>query len=365
MTDQNAVIDTHRFVRNSMTAAIQIGVVFLLASWCLDIVKPFIGIVAWAAIIAIAIYPLHTTLARVLRGRAKWASLIIVLIGLSILIIPAWSLTGSSIGAAQNLAKQLESGTVVIPPPNESVADWPLIGAKAYSLWAEAASDLEAMLKNHAEQVKSFSAWLLKSVAGTAAGVLGFAASIIIAGVLLLTASSSYQAARAIGHKLGGERGADFADLSVATIRSVAKGILGVALIQTLLAAIGLLVMGVPGAGIWAAIVLVLAIMQLPPLLVLGPIAIWVFSTAEPVPATIFLVYSVLVSFSDGILKPLFLGRGVDVPMLVILLGAIGGMLSAGIIGLFIGAVILALGYQLFRFWLNDQSEETDIASNK
>jgi predicted PurR-regulated permease PerM len=136
--------------------------------------------------------------------------------------------------------------------------------------------------------------------------------------------------------------------------------VLGVALIQTFLAAIGLLVMGVPGAGIWAAIVLLLAIMQLPPILILGPIAAWVFSTADPVPATIFLVYSIIVSFSDGVLKPMFLGRGVDVPMLVILLGAIGGMISSGIIGLFIGAVILALGYQLFQFWLNDGEENPE-----
>jgi predicted PurR-regulated permease PerM len=366
MTDKNAALDTHRFVQNSMAAAIQIGAIFLLASWCLDIVKPFIGIVAWAAIIAVALYPLHTKLAGILGGRAKWASLVIVLIGLAILIVPAWSLAGSSIEAAQNLAKQLDSGTLTIPPPDESVAEWPLIGTKVYSLWAETASDLESMLRNHADQVKSFSSWLLKGVAGTATGLLGFAASIIIAGVLLLTAKSSYRSARGIGRKLGGERGADFTDLSVATIRSVAKGVLGVALIQTLLAAIGLLVMGVPGAGIWAAIVLLLAVMQLPPLLVLGPIAIWVFSTAQPVPATIFLVYSLLVSFSDGILKPIFLGRGVDVPMLVILLGAIGGMLSAGIIGLFIGAVILALGYKLYEFWLNDDPlEDSDLIEVK
>jgi predicted PurR-regulated permease PerM len=198
---------------------------------------------------------------------------------------------------------------------------------------------------------------LLKSVAGTAKGLLAFAASIIIAGVFLLMADSSYSAFRRIGRRLGGDRGADFTDLSVATVRSVAKGVLGVALIQTLLAAIGLLVMGVPGAGIWASIVLLLAIMQLPPILVLGPVAFWVFSVAAPVPATIFLVYCMLVSFSDGLLKPLLLGRGVDVPMLVILLGAIGGMISAGIIGLFIGAVILALGYQLFQAWVSEGEE--------
>ncbi len=367
MTDQNTSVESKRFVKNSLAAAIQIGLLFLLASWCIDIISPFIGIVAWAAIISIAIYPLHVKLAAMLGGRPKLSSVIIVLIGLSILVIPSWSLTGSSIDAAQNVAKGLESGTLTVPPPDESVAEWPLVGGRVYSLWTEAASGLEATLRNHADQVKSFSTWLLKAVSGTALGMLGFGASIIIAGVFLLSADKSYHAFRGVGHRLSGDLGADFTDLSIATIRSVAKGVLGVALIQTLLAAIGLLVMGVPGAGIWAAIILVLAIMQLPPLLVLGPIAFWVFSTAEPVTATVFLVYCLLVSFSDGLLKPLFLGRGVDVPMLVILLGAIGGMITAGIIGLFTGAVVLTLGYQLFQFWLSggETSAEVEIGSSE
>ena len=358
MSDQNSTPADQTFIRNSVGAAIQIGLLFLMAAWCIKIITPFLGILAWAAIIAVAVFPMHMKLARVLGDKEKLSVIIIVLIGLSILLVPTWSLTGSSIETAQNLAVSLEEGTASIPPPADKVADWPLIGKRVHKVWAEAATNLEDMLRNHADQVKAFSTWLLKAVAGTAKGILGFAVSIIIAGVLMLTADSSYQAFRRVGHRLSGDQGADFTDLAVATIRSVAKGVLGVALIQTFLAAIGLLVMGVPGAGIWASIVLVLAIMQLPPILILGPIAAWVFSTADPVPATIFLVYCIIVSFSDGILKPIFLGRGVDVPMLVILLGAIGGMITSGIIGLFIGAVILALGYQLFQFWLTQDQDE-------
>jgi predicted PurR-regulated permease PerM len=360
MSDPNPDIESQAFIKNSVGAAIQIGLLFLMAAWCLKIITPFIGLISWAAIIAVAVFPMHCKLARVLGGRDKLSVVIIVLIGLSILLVPTWSLTGSSIDTAQRLAVSLDEGTLVVPPPADKVADWPLIGKRVHGVWSEAASNLEAMLHKHADQVKAFSSWLLSAVAGTAKGILGFAVSIIIAGVLMLTAEASYQAFRGIGSRLAGERGADFADLAVATIRSVAKGVLGVALIQTFLAAIGLLVMGVPGAGIWASIVLLLAIMQLPPILILGPIAAWVFSTADPVPATIFLVYSIIVSFSDGLLKPMLLGRGVDVPMLVILLGAIGGMITAGIIGLFIGAVILALGYQLFQFWLNDGKVESE-----
>ncbi len=151
---------------------------------------------------------------------------------------------------------------------------------------------------------------------------------------------------------LAGERGKGLTDLAVATIRSVAKGVLGVAIIQALLSAIGLVVMGIPAAGIWTFAVLMLAIMQLPPFIILAPIAIWVFSTAEPVPATIFAVYALIVSASDSFLKPLFLGRGMEIPMLVILLGAIGCMILAGIVGLFIGAIVLALGYEILKDWM-------------
>ncbi len=126
-----------------------------------------------------------------------------------------------------------------------------------------------------------------------------------------------------------------------------------------MLSAIGLVLIDVPAAGIWTFAVLMLAIMQLPPIFVLGPIAIWVFSMAEPVPATIFLVYALIVSASDSFLKPMFLGRGMEIPMLVILLGAIGGMIMSGIVGLFVGAVVLALGYQIMVAWM-----ETDELLN-
>jgi len=357
MPQPNPSAESQQFVKNSLAAAIQIGILFLLAAWCIDIIRPFISIIAWASIIAVAVYPLHCKLAGVLGGKEKLSVTLIILLALSLLMVPAWHLGGSSIETAKNLSISLDEGTLQVPPPANKVEEWPLIGKRVYSVWNAAATNLEAFLQKYTDQIHAFSAWLLKAVASTATGILGFAASIIIAGVMMLGADAAYQATRGIGRRLGGDRGADFTDLAVATIRSVAKGVLGVALIQTLLAAIGLLVMGVPAAGIWAGLVLLLAIMQLPPLLVLGPIVVWVFSTADPVPATIFAVYSLIVSFSDGVLKPFLLGRGVDVPMLVILLGAIGGMISAGIIGLFIGAIILALGYQLFQTWLHEHDE--------
>jgi predicted PurR-regulated permease PerM len=146
-------------------------------------------------------------------------------------------------------------------------------------------------------------------------------------------------------------------DVAERTVRSVASGILGVALIQALLAGLGFLVAGVPAAGLLTLICLITGVIQLGVVIVLIPVAIYLFSTATTTTAVGFLIWTILIAPIDNILKPMLLGRGVDVPMLVIFVGAIGGFLSSGIIGLFLGAVVLALGYKLLLVWL--QQEET------
>ena len=191
-------------------------------------------------------------------------------------------------------------------------------------------------------------------VAGLGLALIQFLISLIIAAVLLANAESCKRTTHAIFRRLAGEQGEEFANISAATIRSVVQGVLGVAIIQSVLAGIGLIAVDVPGAGIWALMVLFLAVLQLPPLLVLGPIIFYVFTTSATTPAVIFMIWSIVVSVSDSFLKPLFLGRGMDVPMLVILLGAIGGMMMSGLIGLFVGSVVLSLGYKVFQAWLMD-----------
>jgi len=180
--------------------------------------------------------------------------------------------------------------------------------------------------------------------------------AIVIAGVLLANSETGIQVARAIAVRLAGERGMEFVALSGATVRNVSRGILGVAVIQAILAGIGCLVMGVPAAGLWALLVLILAVIQLPTILVLGPIIIYVFYTANTVPAVLFAVWSLLVGLCDSFLKPLLMGRGASVPMLVVFIGALGGFMFSGIIGLFLGAVVLSLGFKLFQAWLAVQS---------
>jgi predicted PurR-regulated permease PerM len=266
-------------------------------------------------------------------------------------------ISNSLIDTSLNIRDRYEAGTLEIPPPNDSVKDWPLVGEKLHAFWAEASTNLQDTLKKYQAEVKKVGGMIVSAAAGAGGGILQFVLSIIISGILVANASGGYSITKKIFSRLSGEsKGQAYTDLTKATIRSVAQGVLGVAVIQAVLAGLGMFVMDVPGWGLWALMILVLAIAQLPPILVLGFVVVYVFSVADTTPAVIFLIYSLIVSASDGFLKPLFLGRGMETPMLVILLGAIGGMLLSGIIGLFVGAIVLALGYELFMAWLN-QSE--------
>lgn len=359
--------EDREFVKRAVEASIRIGVLLLIAIWSLQIIRPFIDLVLWSVILAVAVYPMFAGLAKRLGGRRRLAATLITLMALAILLIPTWKFFGAAIDEAREVAAQAEAGTLRVPPPPEGVQEWPLIGERTYAFWAQASQNLEATLQQIQTELQAFGTWALRSLAGLAGTVLKFVLSIIIAGVFLSTAGKGKDFSVMFATRLAGPQGADFVRLSVATIRSVAQGVIGIALIQSALSGIGLLVVGVPGAMIWALIVLVLAVMQLPPILVLGPAMVYVFATSSTVTAVIFLVYGLIVSASDSFLKPLLMGRGVDVPMLVILLGAIGGMILSGIIGLFVGAVVLALAYQLMMAWLKQDTDlglnsETDIS---
>ncbi|MGI9261726.1 MAG: AI-2E family transporter, partial [Woeseiaceae bacterium] len=322
---------------------------------------PFIGVVIWGVIISIALYPAHVSLAQKFNSE-KLSSTFLVLCGLVIIIVPVWFLADSTIEGLQYVSGELQDGAVHIPPPNDSVAEWPLIGERVHAVWSSAATNLADTLNKFSPQLRSMGETVVGAIGGVVGSAFQFIFATIIGGVLLLSAEKGYRTSRNVANSLvGGEGGEKLTDMSILTIRSVVKGVLGVAVIQTILAAIGLVAIGMPAAGLFAGVVLILAIVQLPPIIVLGPIAIWYFSVADGMPATVFLVYAFIVSMSDAFLKPMLLGRGVETPMLVILIGAIGGMITQGIVGLFIGAVILAVGYELFTAWMApDEDDEAE-----
>jgi len=356
MTDSNQTSNQVTFVANALEAFIRIGVVALLVLWCFRIGRPFIQIILWGIIIAVALRPIHQKIQSIIGGRGKLAAVFITLFALVLVITVGVMLSGTLIDGAKTLSFQIKEGTLAVPPAPKSVKSWPIIGNSLYQAWRLASINLAAALSKFTPQLTAFSQWLLTNGARTGVGVLKFIVSIFIAGIFLTKADAGNKAAKSIGTRLAGEQGDELVSLAASTLRSVVKGIIGVAVIQSLLAGLGFLAVGIPGAGLWALLVLILAVAQLPAFLVLGPMIIYVFSSASMVTAVLFTIWSLFVGLCDNFLKPILLGRGVQVPMVIVFIGAIGGFINSGIIGLFIGAIVFVVGYQLFMSWLHQKA---------
>ncbi|WP_460423895.1 AI-2E family transporter [Pseudomonas sp. ZL2] len=340
--------------RELLDVLIRAGLIAVLVLFCFDIFKPFLNLMLWAVILAITLYPLSQRLGGWLGGRPRWAAVVLVIIGLACLIGPL-SLLGASVAdTVQQGITGFEDQRIEIPPPPANVREWPLIGAPLYGIWAHASSDLSWAATQVAPHLKGLSKTLLTQLAGIGSGILMFLVALVVAGLIMAKGATGQRAAVAIATRVAGpQRGEQLAALCTATIRAVAQGVVGIAFIQMLLVGVALVIMGVPAAGVLALLVLLLGITQLPVLLITLPVAIYVLAHDGVSASTvIFVIWILLAGLADNVLKPMLLGRGVAVPMPVVLIGALGGMLTNGIIGLFIGPVVLAVGYELFMSWV-------------
>jgi predicted PurR-regulated permease PerM len=346
-------------VRTAIEIFIRIALLVLLIAWCFQILYPFSSIILWGIILALALAPVYNAINARLNNSRKWSATIIIVVGLLILILPSWWLLDSAISGTKELHTSMEAGTLTIPPPEEKVKDWPLIGEKTYNMWEQASLNLDAFTTKYKDQINNIGKSFLDNLLDIASTVLAFAVSVIIAGILLATKGTE-DAAKKIFRKLVGERGDKIAKLAVDTVGNVTKGILGVALIQSLLVGIGFLLAGVPYAGLWAIMVFMLSVLQLPPPIIVIPVIVYLFSVMGTVPAVLWSIYLFLASISDNVLKPILLGKGAPVPMLVIFLGVIGGFMLSGFIGLFTGAIVLSLGYRIFIFWLEEDNKSIE-----
>jgi predicted PurR-regulated permease PerM len=352
----SAARDRVLLARNIETA-IKVGVLGVLLLYCYQIVRPFIVPLVWGLIIAVAIYPAFMRLRAVVRGRNSLAAALVTVILLAALLIPAVMLSDTLIQGATSVVKALTEGRLSIPPSPEGMAAWPLIGKPLSTFWSLATTNIEAAVAQIGPQLRDSAVWLLGAAAGVGLAMVQFVVAVVISGVLLAHAAAGERISASIASRLADERGLEFERLIITTVRSVTRGIIGVALLQSILAGLGFLAVGVPGAGLWALLCLILAIVQIGVFPIVAPAAFYVVATSESTLVTIlFLGWSIAVGLLDNILKPLLLGRGVDVPMAVIFIGAIGGFLASGLVGLFIGSVILVLGYRLFLLWLDDDA---------
>jgi predicted PurR-regulated permease PerM len=341
------------FINWSIEAAIKIALLCIIIWISYLIFRPFLVLILWGIIVAVAVYPIHKKLLPLVGGKSGISASILSLVMLAVIIVPTIFFIISLVDNIQMLASSFDSDTYAIPPPPDNVRDWPFIGKPVYDLWAMSSENIEQLLTTYSDQATQLGEWLLSSITSIVITLFVFIGSIIVSAIFLSnTQKSSHAALKVFNRLIGAERGPQMLNNTAATIRSVVQGVLGVAIIQATLVGAGFFVADIPAASILTLIVLFLAIVQLPPSLVVIPVIIYVFSVSSTGFAVGFAIWSMLAGISDTFLKPLMLGRGLAIPMLVILIGAIGGMILFGIIGLFLGSVILALAYQLFQGWV-------------
>ena len=355
-----------RILRQNMSGeeiiqlAVRVGLLAFLLYWSFVLVSPFIPILAWSVVLTVALYPPYNWLSGQLGGRPKLAALTITAIALAIIIGPVTWLGFGMVDGLQDLASQFVAGTVVIPSPPEGVKDWPIAGAQIFDLWDRASTNLSLVLRELAPHLKPLAGPIIAFAGSAGFGTLKFVAAVALSGFLFHYGPQLVVAIRRIQARLITERNQDFVALAGLTIRTVAQGVIGVAVLQSLLAGIGLKLAGVPHAGLLAFAVLILAILQIGSAVVLFPVIIWIWATRDFAVALPLTIYLLIVGLADNVLKPILMGRGLNTPMLVIFIGVLGGMLAHGMLGLFVGPIILAVTWELMMAWIR---EERAVAS--
>ena len=331
---------------------IRLGLLAFLIYWTFVLIRPFVPILAWSIVLAVALYPVFSLLSRLLGGRPKLAAAILTIINLGIVIGPATWLGLSAVEGLKEFAGNLSAGNLVVPSPPEGVKDWPLIGPRLYELWSQASNNIRAALREVAPHLKPVAGTILALAGNAGVGTLKFLLSVALAGFLFPYGSQLVTAGRGFLHRIVPEQSEHFLDLAGATIRAVSQGVIGVAIVQSLLAGIGFKLAGVPGAGLLAFAVMLLTIVQIGAAIVLLPVIIWIWIEKDFTTALLLTLFLGIVGIFDNIVKPLVMGRGLTTPTLVIFIGVVGGTLAHGIVGLFIGPIILSLAWELTVAWI-------------
>ena len=331
---------------------VRLGLLGLLIIWTFILIRPFAMILVWAVVLAVAFNPVFVLLAKALGGRPKLAAGLLTAINLTILIGPATWLGMGAVDGVKDFAAQLTAGDFAIPTPPESIRSWPVIGPQLYDFWDEASSNIRAVLRQITPYLKPFAGTLLGLAGDAGVGAIKFLLSVAVAGLMFPYGQQLVAAGRGFLSRIVPEQSEHFLDLAGATIRAVAQGVIGIAVIQALLAGIGFKMAGIPIAGLLALIVLLLSIVQIGGAIVMLPVIIWIWTAKDFTTALLLTLFLGVVSVLDNILKPLVMGRGLTTPTLVILIGVIGGTLAHGMVGLFIGPIILSVAWELAVAWI-------------
>jgi predicted PurR-regulated permease PerM len=343
-----------QFTATWVELTIRLGALGLLLYLSFVLVRPFISIVIWSVVLTVALYPMYDWMVDQLGGRRRLAAALLTGLTLLIVIGPATWLALGLIDSFRTLSERLDLSALAPPPPPDTVKSWPLIGDSIYQFWDLASTNLQAAVARVAPLLKPLGSTMLEIAAEAGTGAIKFFIAIFVAGFLFSPAPALADSIRMFSRRLASGRGEEFVRLAGATIRAVSRGVIGISALQAFLAGIGLMAAGIPGASLITSAVLILGIIQIGPSIVLIPVIIWSWTTMETTSALLFTAYMIPVNLLDNILRPLVMGRGLNTPMIIILIGVIGGTISYGISGLFLGPIVLAVIWELLVAWVRE-----------
>lgn len=334
---------------------IRLGLLAILLYWSFVLIQPFVTIVIWSVVLTVALYPLYERMVNWFGGRRRLAAAVLSVISLLVVIGPATWLALGLIDSLRILSERFDLAALTPPPPPEMIKGWPVVGEPIYQFWELASNNLNAALIKIAPQLKPIGGSLLHIAAEAGTGALKFFIAIILAGFLFSPAPALAGHLRKFARRVASERGEEFIQLAGNTIRAVSRGVIGISALQAFLAGIGFMAAGIPGATLLTSAVLVLGIIQIGPSILIVPIIIWTWFSMDTTTALLFTAYMIPVNLLDNVLRPFLLGRGLETPILIILIGVIGGTLSYGITGLFLGPIVLAVIWNLMMAWISEQ----------
>lgn len=353
MNDIAPMIVDRRDLTRSVLAILLMAVLIGTSFW---ILRPFLLAVVWAMMIVVATWPLMLRVQAALRRRAMAVAVMSAAI-LLVFVVPLLLAVQTIVANMDTITRWMRAaGTASIPPSPAWLAKIPLLGAPIAEQWTSiAAAGREELAVRIAPYLTATAQWLAGALGSVGVLAIQFLLTVLVAVILYARGERARDALIRFGRRLAAERGARVVLLAGQAIRAVALGVVVTALVQTLLAGIGLALAGVPFASLLTGVILLLCIAQIGPVIVLIPCVIWLFVHDANVAGGALLVWTIVVGALDNVLRPLLIRKGADLPLLLIFAGVIGGLLAFGIIGLFVGPVVLAVGYTLLNEWMNEQ----------
>ena len=351
-----------RDITHTILIALTIGILIVSSFWVL---RPFLIAIIWAGLIVIATWPILTTLEARLGGRRGLAVAMMTAAMLLVVFIPMMLVVLTIVNNAENITAQAKSLTSLsLSSPPGWIERAPLVGGKLAERWKVFASlSPEDRFVKVTPYARMMLQWVATQAGGIGVAMLQFLLTVIIAMIFYARGEIVREGLLSFARRLAGRQGEEVAILAGKTVRGIVLGVVVTALVQAAVAGIGLFVVGVPAAALLTAVMAILCLAQLGPLLVLIPAIIWLYWTGQPAWGTVLLVFSAVAGTIDNVIRPFLIKKGADLPLLLIFAGVVGGLIAFGIIGLFIGPVVLAVTYTLLKAWVSGGTLEEDAES--